>query len=172
MKIVRVHSHPSSQSMIPTSPWCGGGNLRSEKVIFSSLEKPWIKKYHSRICNHLSMPFTFILPSIIGISKLTCTLKGVTLIEWLLEVDVLHVASLQRIWAKLSIIMFLYHSRASSSNYLKESSSPHLFFLPTREVVRVCKVGLAKVQPFLALTPYTLTSLRTCKEKQRKSRLL
>lgn len=63
-----------------------------------------------------------------GISKLTYTLKGVVLREWLLDEDVLPVGSRQRIWENLSIIVFLFRLRASSRNILKGPCAPSSFF--------------------------------------------
>jgi len=63
-----------------------------------------------------------------GISKLTCTLKGMAPLEFLLDEDVSPVGSHRRIWEKLSIIASLYLSRASLSNILKGSHAPLSFF--------------------------------------------
>lgn len=98
-----------------------GMALKSENVIFSWLEKSWTKKYHSNRFNHLSMASASMRPSNMGISKLSYTLKGVVPAEWLLDEDALPVDSHWIIWAKLSIIASLYHSRASLSNILKGS---------------------------------------------------
>lgn len=96
-----------------------GETLKSEKVIFSLLEKLWTKKYPSNKFNHLSTAYASIYPSNMGISKLICTLKGVVSPEWLPDEDASSVGIRRRIWAKLSIIAFLCRSRASSRNILK-----------------------------------------------------
>jgi len=44
---------------------------------------------------------------------------------------------------------------------------PHISFHPPWEAVRICEVGLLMARPIQSLTPYILTSLGTCKEKQR-----
>jgi hypothetical protein len=99
--------------------------LRSAKVIFSLSEKLWTKKYPLRRFNHLSTTSASISPSNNGISKFTCTLKGVA---WPLDEDASPVGNRQRICAKLSIILFLCRARASSSNILKGSPAPSSFF--------------------------------------------
>jgi hypothetical protein len=58
--------------------------LRSEKVIFSQLEKLWTKKYPSRRFSHLFTTFSSISPSNNGISKFTYTLRG---FAWPLDED-------------------------------------------------------------------------------------
>jgi hypothetical protein len=102
-----------------------GMALRSEKVIFSLSEKLWIEKYPSSRFNHLSTTFTSISPSNNGISKFTCTLKGVA---WLLDEDASPVGSHRRIYENFSIISFLCHARDSSSNISKGSPAPSYFF--------------------------------------------
>ena len=99
--------------------------LRSEKVIFSLSEKLWNEKYPSSRFNHLSTIFASISPSINGISKFTCNLKGVA---WMLDEDASPVGSHWRIYAKLSTIYFLCHARASSSNILIGSPAPSSLF--------------------------------------------
>jgi hypothetical protein len=99
--------------------------LRSAKVIFSLLKKLWTEKYPSSIFNHLSTTSASISPSNNGISKFACTLKGVAC---LLDEDASPVGSHRRICIKLSIILFLCHARASSSNILKGLFSPSSFF--------------------------------------------
>jgi hypothetical protein len=71
-----------------------GTTLRSEKVILSLLEKLWTEKYPSSRFNHLSTTSTSISPSNNGISKFTCTLKGVA---WPLDEDASPVGSHRRI---------------------------------------------------------------------------
>jgi hypothetical protein len=102
-----------------------GTTLRSAKIIFSLSEKCWIEKYPSSRFNNLSTASASISPSNNGISKFTCTLKGVA---WPLDEDVSLVGNLRRIYAKLFIISFLFRARASSSNSLKGSSTPSYFF--------------------------------------------
>jgi hypothetical protein len=68
--------------------------LRSEKVIFSLSKKLWTEKYPSRRFNHLSTTSASISPSNNGISKFTCTLKGVA---WPLDEDASPVGSRRRI---------------------------------------------------------------------------
>jgi hypothetical protein len=75
--------------------------LRSEKVIFSLSEKLWNKKYPSSRFNHLSTTSAYISLSNNGISKFTCTLKGVA---WPLVEDDSPMGSFPRICAKC------YHS--------------------------------------------------------------
>jgi hypothetical protein len=93
-------------------------------VIFSISKKLWTEKYPSSIFNHLSTKSASISPSNNGISKFTCTLKGVA---WSLDEDVSLVGSRRRIYAKLSIILFLFRTRASSRNILIGSPSPSSF---------------------------------------------
>jgi hypothetical protein len=100
--------------------------LRSEKVIFSLLEKLWNEKYPLSRFNHLFTTSGYISPSNNGISKFTCTLKGVA---WPLDEDVSPVGSHQRICAMFSIISFLCCARAFSRNFLKGSPAPQYFFL-------------------------------------------
>jgi hypothetical protein len=64
--------------------------LRSAKVIFSLSVKLWIEKYPSSKFNHLSITSASISSSNNGISKFTCTLKGVA---WPLDEDASHVGS-------------------------------------------------------------------------------
>jgi hypothetical protein len=94
-------------------------------VIFSLSEKLWTEKYPSSRFNHLSTTSASISPSNNGISKFTCTLKGVA---WPLDEDASPVGSCRRIYAKLSIILFLYHARASLSNILIGSPAPSYLF--------------------------------------------
>ena len=107
-----------------------------------------------------------IWPSNMGMLKLTCTLKGVALPEWLLEEDVSPLGSRWRIWEKFSIIAFLCAQGIIQARFWKDILPPHLFYLLPLEVVRICKDGLAKVQPVRALTPYTLTSLGYVKKNR------
>ena len=65
--------------------------------------------------------------------KLTCTLKGVTPLKWLLIEGVSSstiIGSHERVWVKLSIILFLCYVRASSSNNLIRSPTSSLFSSP------------------------------------------
>ena len=114
-----------------------GASLRSEKVIFSLLEKSCTEKYPFDRFNHLSTTFACTKTFNMGISKLTCTLKGVAPPEWLLGEDASPMGSRRRIWAKLSIIISLYHSRASSSNILKGSLAPSSLFSSAMGCLRV-----------------------------------
>ena len=109
-----------------------GVALRSAKIIFSRSEKSWTEKYPSSKFNHLSTASASIFPSNIGMSKFTCTLKGVAPPEWLLDADAPYVGSRWRIWAKLSIIAFLCFSRASSSSILIGYPAPLSFFSSTK----------------------------------------
>jgi hypothetical protein len=102
-----------------------GDDLEECKSNFFPIGKLWTKKHSLSIFNHLSTTSTSISPSNNGISKFTCTLKGVA---WPLEEDVSPVGSRIRIYAKLSIIVFLYCTRASSSNILKGFPAPSYFF--------------------------------------------
>ena len=95
-------------------------------MIFSLSEKLWTKKYPLSRFNHLSTTFTYISPSNNGISKFTCTLKGVA---WPLDEDASLVGNRRRIYAKLSIISFLCHARDSSSNILIGYPTPSYLFL-------------------------------------------
>ena len=63
-----------------------------------------------------------------GMTKLTCTLKGVAPREWLPDEDASPVGSRQRNWANLSIIASLYRSRDSSGNIFKGPPAPSSFF--------------------------------------------
>ena len=76
----------------PIFEW--GVALRSAKIIFSRAEKSWTEKYPSRKSNHLSTSSASIWPSNTGMSKFTCTLKGLAPPEWLLDVYASSVASL------------------------------------------------------------------------------
>jgi len=149
-----------------------GGNFEEFKSNIFLIGKIMNWKNPSNRFNHLSMMFASIWPSNMGMSKLTCNLKGVAPLEWLLDEDVLPVGSHQRIWGKFSIIALPCHSRASLRNIWKYPLLPHLYFLSPWEIVGVCEVSLAKVQLVWTLTPYTLTLLGTCKEKWRKRRPL
>jgi hypothetical protein len=100
--------------------------LRSQKVIFSLSEKLWAKKYPSSRFIHLSTASASISPSNNGISKFTCTLKGVA---WPLDEDVAPMGSHWRIYANLSIISFLFRTRDSLRKILKGSPAPSSFFL-------------------------------------------
>jgi hypothetical protein len=102
-----------------------GTTLRSEKVIFSLSKKLWNKKYPSSRFNHLSTTSASISPSNNGISKFTYTLKGVA---WPLDEDASLMGNHRRIYAKLSIILFLCRVRDSSSNILIGSRTPSSFF--------------------------------------------
>jgi hypothetical protein len=102
-----------------------GDDLEGAKVIFSLLEKFWTEKYPSSRFNHLSTSSTSISPSKNGISKFTCTLKGVA---WPLGEDASPVGSSRRIYTKLSIILFLFRARDSSSNNLIGSLAPSTLF--------------------------------------------
>jgi hypothetical protein len=97
-------------------------------VIVSLSEKLWTEKYPSSIFNYLSTTYASISPSNNGISKFTCTLKGVS---WPLDEDASPMGNRRRICVKLSIISFLCHVRDSSSNILIGSPAPsYLFFSP------------------------------------------
>jgi hypothetical protein len=100
--------------------------LRSEKGIFSRSEKLWTKKYPSSRFNHLSIASASISPSNNGISKFTCTLKGVA---WPLYEDASPMGNCRRICVKLSIISFLFHARDSSRKILIGSPAPSYLFL-------------------------------------------
>ena len=69
-----------------------------------------------------------IWPSNVGISKLTCTLKGVAPPEWWLGEDVSLVGSRLRIWENLSIVSLYFHMRYSLRNSLMRSPTPLSFF--------------------------------------------
>lgn len=71
--------------------------LRSEKVTFSQVDKLRNEKYPSKKLYHLSMMSAFIWASNMGMSMLTCTLKGVAPPEWLLDEDASSVGSHRRI---------------------------------------------------------------------------
>jgi hypothetical protein len=102
--------------------------LRSEKEIFSLSKKLWAKIYPSSRFNHLSTTFTSTIPSKFGISKFTCTLKGVA---WTFDEDASPMGNHQSICVNLSIILFLCRMRASSRNILIRSpSSSSLFSSP------------------------------------------
>jgi hypothetical protein len=105
-----------------------GDILKEHKGNFSLSKKLWTKKYPSRRFNHLSTTSTSIWPSNKGISKLTCTLKGEAPPKWLIDEDVFLVGIHQRICAKLSIISFLCHTRASLRNSVKGSPAPSSLF--------------------------------------------
>jgi hypothetical protein len=95
-------------------------------VLFSLSEKLWTEKYPSSRFNHLSTTSTSIIPSNNGISKFTCTLKGVA---WPLDENASPMGNRQRICAKLSIILFHCCVRDSSSNILIGSHASSSFFL-------------------------------------------
>jgi len=98
-------------------------------MIFYVLEKLWIEKYPSSKFNHISTTSPSICPSNKGISKLTCTLKGVAPPKWLLDDDPsVYVDIHRRIWMKLSKILFLCRARASLSNLLMRSPAPSFVF--------------------------------------------
>jgi hypothetical protein len=124
-KYCRFLYGPFLRVSIPPVLNMGDMTLRSAKVIFSLLEKLWTEKYPSSRFNHLSTTSTSISSSNNGISKFTCTLKGVA---WPLDEDASPVGSRRRIYAKLSIILFLCRVRASSSNILIGYPSPSSFF--------------------------------------------
>jgi hypothetical protein len=94
-------------------------------VIFSLSEKLWTEKYPSRRFNHLSTTSTSISPSNNGISKFTCTLKGVA---WPLHEYASHVGTCRRIYVKLSIISFLCRARYLLNNILIGSIAPSSLF--------------------------------------------
>jgi hypothetical protein len=102
-----------------------GDNLEECKSNLFPSEKLWTKKYPSSRFNHLSTTSASISPSNNGISKFTCTLKGVA---WPLDEDASPVGSHRRICAKFSIISFLCRVRDSSSNILIGSPAPSYFF--------------------------------------------
>lgn len=91
----------------------------------------WTKKYPFNRFNHLSTSSASSCPSNMGMSKLNCTLKGVVPREWLLDENGFPVGSRRRIWENLSIIMFIFRSRASLSNILKGSPTPSSYFSST-----------------------------------------
>lgn len=99
--------------------------MRSEKVIFSLSKKLWTKKYPSSIFNHLSTEFASISPSNNGISKFTCTLKGVA---WPLDEDASPMGNHRRVCTKLSIILFLCCVMDSSRNILIGAPAPSYCF--------------------------------------------
>jgi hypothetical protein len=105
-------------------------NLEEHKCNVFCIEKVVDKKYPSKRFSHLSTTSASILPSNIGISKLICTLKGSMPP---LEVDASLFGSHRRICEKLSIISFLYRSRASSSNILKGYHVPSYLFFPAMD---------------------------------------
>jgi hypothetical protein len=82
-----------------------------------------------------------IIPSNNGISKFTCTLKGVA---WPLDEDASPVGSHRRIYAKLSIISFLCRARASSRIFLKGSPAPSSSSCPPWVFVRLSVADLAE----------------------------
>jgi len=102
-----------------------GDYLEEWKSNILPIGKLWTKKYPSSRFNHLSTTSASIGPSYNGISKFTCTLKGVA---WPLDEGASLVGSCRRICANLSIISFLFHARVSSSNILKGSLAPPSFF--------------------------------------------
>jgi hypothetical protein len=138
--------------------------LRSEKVIFSLSEKFWTKKYPSSKFNHLSTTSASISPSNNGISKFTCTSKGVA---WLLDEDYFLVGSRQSICMKFSIISFLFHVRDSSINILMGSLAP-LYLFSTPWVV--FRFGMADItMALLVRVPTSCTQIlsRVCKKKNK-----
>jgi hypothetical protein len=102
-----------------------GDDLEECKSNIFPIRKLWTEKYPLSIFNHLSTTSASISPSNNGISKFTCTLKGVA---WSLDEDASPVGSCRRICIKLSIISFLFRRRDSSSNILIESPAPSYLF--------------------------------------------
>jgi hypothetical protein len=102
-----------------------GDGLEDYKSNLFPIEKIVDRKYPSSRFNHLSTPFASISTSNNGISKFTCTLKGVS---WPLDEHASPVGNRRKICAKLSIISFLCHTSSSSSNILKGSHTPSSFF--------------------------------------------
>jgi hypothetical protein len=102
-----------------------GDDLEECKNNIFPIKKIVDRKYPSSRFNHLSTTSESISPSNNGISKFTCTLKGVA---WPLDEDASPMGSRQRICANLSIISFLCRVRASSRNILKGYPTPSSFF--------------------------------------------
>ena len=125
--------------------------MRSAKLIFSLSKKLWTEKYPSSRFNHLSITYASINPLNNGISKFTCTLKGVS---WSLDEDPSLVGSRRRICAKLSIILFLCCARDSSSNNLKGHTAPLTFLSSPKSCCqdrcnRSCKGSTGSISNFL-----------------------
>jgi hypothetical protein len=102
-----------------------GDDLEECKINIFLSEKLWIEKIPFEQINHLSIASTSISPSNNGISKFTCTLKGVA---WPLDEDASPVGIHRRICAKLSMISFLCCMRDSSRKILIRSPSPSSLF--------------------------------------------
>jgi hypothetical protein len=100
-------------------------DLRSAKVIFSLSKKLWTEIYPSSIFNHLPTTSASVIPSNNGISKIACTLKGVS---WILDEYASLVGSHRRICMNLSIISFLCRTRDSSRKILIGFPYPSSFF--------------------------------------------
>jgi hypothetical protein len=122
-----------------------GDDLEECKSNIFPIEKLWTEKYPSSRFNHLSTTSASISPSNNGISKFTCTLKGVA---WPLDEDASPVGIHRRICAKLSIISFLCHVRASSRNILKGSPAPSYLFSSPMGFCRLGMTDLATIDWF------------------------
>jgi len=125
--------------------------LRSEKVIFSLSKKLWTKKYPSSRFNHLSTTSASISPSNNGISKFHYTLKGVA---WPPDEDASPVGNRRKIYAKLSIILFLCHVRASSSNILIRSLAPSSFLTHSTEGYMRCMLQRLACKNYICVTEF------------------
>jgi hypothetical protein len=94
-------------------------------VIFSLSEKLWTEKYPSSRFNHLSTTSASISPSNNGISKFTCTLKGVA---WPLDEDASPVGNLSKDLCEVVHHFVPLFMRDSSRNILIGSPTPSYFF--------------------------------------------
>jgi hypothetical protein len=138
--------------------------MRSAKVIFSLSEKLWTEKYPSRRFSHLSTESTSMSPSSNGISKFTCTLKGVA---WSFDEDVSHVGSRQRIFTKMYIISFLRRTRASSRNSLKGSPTPSYLFSSPISFFGLGMADIEKARLVRVLNSCTQILSGTCTKKNK-----
>jgi len=105
-----------------------------------------------------------------GISKLTCTLKGEVLPKWSLDEGVPVVIDRRwRMWAKFSIILSLCRVRACSSNKLIELSALLFLFSSALRVSWMCESDCFQERQAGDSTCYTRTSSRTCIEKRSRA---
>jgi len=86
-------------------------------------------------------------------------------LKWILVEYVSPIGIFQMIWEKISIISFLYRSRASSRNNLIRSIAPSYLFSSSMGGHQVEEENIARIQAVQLSTPYILTLLGACIEK-------
>jgi len=105
-----------------------------------------------------------------GISKLTCTLKGDVPPKWSLDEDVsISIDMCWRMCAKFPIILSIYHAIACSRNKLIEYFSPLFLFSYSIEGFWECESYFPQETQDRDPISYTRTSSGTCVEKMIKS---